>query len=154
MNFTALGIIFGIALVVIIGITGISSHTKKYDERQDVIRNRGYKYGYFTLLITSLVAFCLQETSFYAANKSTIYLATIFLSVLVVSVYDILHGAYFAFNEKSKKSSSWLALIAGILLGISGWNDRIFPTIMMGSYLVIIGALSLLMMWRESRKQE
>lgn len=127
------GVILGIIIVVIVlKYTKTNNKIKcKYDERQEIIRCKGFKYGFFTLLIFDaaygLVDLTMEKP---VADTLLVLMAGIVLSILVYAGYAIWHESYFALNENPKRvmiSFSVIAIINFVLTGIyasEGWLIR------------------------------
>lgn len=113
------GIFWGVAVGLILVII-IRTVTKKgdevgckYDERQELIRGRGFKYAFFTMLICNLVIFILRSADMLEwAGAEILVMMTTLLGVMVYACYCIWNDAYFALNEKR------IHMI--IILGIAG----------------------------------
>lgn len=124
------GVIVGIILVVIVlKITKTNGKIKcEFDERQEAIRGKGFKYAFFTLLIYDaaygLIDLCLTETY---ADTLLMLMIGIAVSVVVYAGYAIWHESYFALNESPKKflvSFTVIAMVNLVLTGIyanEGW---------------------------------
>lgn len=89
------------------------SERKKYDERQQIIRGRGYKYAFFSLMfyfaIMSAVTELVGKTFI---TISAISIIGICFGVGVYAVYCIMNGGYFAINEKQRSVMILLGIIA------------------------------------------
>lgn len=95
-----------------------------------------------------------MKNPFFMRYGITINFSIIMLSLAVMSVYDILHGAYFAINEKNIKSNSWLDIVMGICF-IQGYvNDFNSAMTIMGIYWLIIGAVSLFQLHRDKESDK
>ncbi len=117
------GTVVGILLfcVLIRFMRNNGSMKADYDERQELIRGRGYKLGFFTLLILEVVSILLKE--FYGelpVEASMEQFILICLSIMVFVSYAIWNEGYFAINENPKKVM--IAFIGVLLMNL-------FPTI-------------------------
>lgn len=121
------GIIVGIILVVILlKITKTNGKIKcEFDERQEMIRGRGFKYGFYTLLIYDAVYGVVDLTveKPYADNLLMLVIG-IAISVVVYAGYAIWHESYFALNESPRKFLIAFAAVAVINLAIAGINAK------------------------------
>ncbi len=110
-------ILVGLVLFLIRRFSTKKSCSKnKYDERQELIRGRGFKYGYFTTLMLNAIslAFTLSvEGTFLKKYYALISFGILCLSVLVYVVYCILNDSYFPLNQKA---SSMIVIFALILI--------------------------------------
>lgn len=93
-------LIFLVALVLI-----ISKLTKNkncnFDERQELIRGRAFKYAYFAYLIYGAgygAVSSLLEKDFM--TTPTALLVGMYISLIIFAVYNIWNEAFFAFNQK------------------------------------------------------
>ena len=115
------GVIVGIVCCVIV-FAIIAAVAKKmgrrgpceFDERQELIRGRGFKYGFFTLLIYNLIIGPLmnalaQDKLFDATTQNTFGVC---IALLIFGGYCILNDAYMSLNEKP--------IATYILLGATG----------------------------------
>ena len=77
------------------------SRKPRYDERQELVRGRGYKYAFFTLLVYQLL-YAVLKTAFgwTVLDEMTEMFIGLYLSIGVYACYAIRHDAYFALNEK------------------------------------------------------
>lgn len=103
------GFVVGLLLVAVVGVIFARfAHTDgarkpKFDERQELVRGRGYKYAFFTLIIYQML-YAAVKTGFGWAvlDDITGMFVGLFLSIAVYACYAIWHDAYFALNEKRR----------------------------------------------------
>lgn len=110
------GIIVGLALVAVLLRYMNTDHKMKtqYDEMQQNIRNKGYKYGFYTLLIAEALL-CVVTTAFtIPAEGIVIHFVPIFLGVVVQSSYSIWNGAEVGLNTNMKRYII-IAVIASLI---------------------------------------
>ena len=99
------GVAVGILLVAVgMYFFGRKAHTDgarrpKFDERQELIRGRGYKYAFFALLVY-LVAYGVIGYTWFAPLAGA-FLGLV-IGVGVYACYTIWQDAYFALNEKRR----------------------------------------------------
>lgn len=108
------GLISIILVAVLLRLTKKDGSIKcKYDERQQAVRGRGFKYGFFTLMFYDLVYAWIDEIlgRRYFENSVGMFVG-IFLGVLVYVSYCIWHEGYFSLNENPKKVLIVFAVIA------------------------------------------
>lgn len=129
------GIVFGVAigiLLVIILLTLTKNGDKvkcQFDERQELVRGRGFKYGFFTIMISNTVLLILQvlEVSLFSNTEVTM-LISIVLGVSVFASYCIWHDGYFALNENRRKLIVVFGVcgLMNIVISIANiWNGKI-----------------------------
>lgn len=118
-----LGFILGGLLTVVIGgvlLALILKYTKtdhsvkcKYDERQQLVRGIGFKYGFFTIvLFNAAAAFFIAVEKKQHIDHTALLLAGIILGVYIYAVYCIWNEGYFSLNENPKRVVVVFALIA------------------------------------------
>ena len=92
----------------------------RYDERQELVRGRGFKYGFFTMCICNLI-YALIAVVFEKPiiNICTALIFIIIIGVIVYAVYAVWNDGYLALNENPKR-----VLIGFTLIGI--WNIALF----------------------------
>lgn len=95
----------------------------KYDERQQIARGNGFKYGFFTLLICNGIYLCLNAVveKLYIDTVAAMFLI-ICLGVLVNVGYCIWHDAYMSLNENPRRVLGCFAAIGVCNLGIAGYE--------------------------------
>lgn len=116
----AVGILFGIMCKVLMAkfFTKDKSGKSKYDERQKIVRGRGYKYGFFTLLICMALDILLGTTLEMYIDRSVLIFTSLCLAVVVHAAYSIWNDGYFSINEEPTKIIIVLSVIGVINLWI------------------------------------
>lgn len=136
MSAKAIGEVCGIILVCVCVTLALILITKKdgsikcrFDERQEIVRGRGYKYAFFTMMICMAVFACLNESADLEQHieGSLEMVIAICAGVAVYASYCIWHEGYFALNENQGR-----LLIVFIILGVMN---------------VVLGGMA----WREGR---
>lgn len=132
---TGLAIVFVVSFVLIIVILKTSkkdgSIKCKYDERQDLVRGRGFKYAFFTLLIYNFVVpmfeICDVELP---ADSTALFMIGAIIGLLVYVIYAIWNEAYFSLNENPKAVMIAFAFIgvSNLMLGVMRMVDGTFLT--------------------------
>ncbi|HJA73306.1 MAG TPA: hypothetical protein H9783_03520 [Candidatus Limosilactobacillus faecipullorum] len=88
---------------------------QKFDERQKMIQNQGYKYGLFTIIACFFILIVLPLVSdLHVPFSQNNVIAILFLGLGVSEVYDILNGAYFSMRMKHVLSIGLIFLGVGI----------------------------------------
>lgn len=154
LKFMAFASLFAVMVFILVVAFLGNRRAAKYDERQKLIRGRGDRYGFLVLIVGEVISLFFMQTDFYVEHGVTVNVAIIMLSLAVMSVYDILHGAYFAFNEEHIKSSSWVDIVLGICLILGYINDYNSAMTIMGIYWIIVGAISLFQFHREKESDK
>lgn len=106
-----LGILIGLAICYIaFKRMNVNGKLKtEYDERQEVIRNRGYKYGFWTMgayLAVMMIADVMGIS--IPVQNTVLYFLGFFLGAGVLMVYSIWNGAYFGLNNRRQE---WIVFI-------------------------------------------
>lgn len=124
----AAGLVAGlIVAAIILKVTKTNGRMKcEYDERQSVIRGKGYKYGFFAFMICNF----LHGMS-YAAKISlpldtgAFSVLSIIIAMAVQITYCIWNDAYFSMNENKGRVLSVFALIGivNLSIGIFGLHE-------------------------------
>ncbi len=119
------GIIIGIICVVLLwALTKTGESAKcKFDERQELVRGRGFKYGFFTLLICNGMMCLLKmlDAPMYA-EPEVVLVINCLIGIGVYVVYCIWNEGYFALNENRKRLMIAFAFIGVSNLLISAGN--------------------------------
>lgn len=105
-----------LALVLVVKRRGLLSH--RYDERQELEQGRGFRYAFFTFLVSVGVVLMLDSTGAAAGKGFLFYAACIFISLTVYAIYCIWHDCYIALNEKRGASLAVLGAIGAVNLVI------------------------------------
>lgn len=159
MNYSyVIGAIFGIIVGVIAGIVVLLLTKKdkslkyKFDERQEIIRGRAFKYAFFTVLIYDAVGAFLGKVLEQFADVGVILFLGIVLGVLVCSIYCIWNEGYFSLNANPKRVIIMFIVIAvcNLLLGIRQvWYEGLFEDgkmIFLNSANLICGLMALVLL--------
>ena len=110
-----LGVLLGVGMLLVILIITTKNYSVKrdYDERQELVRGKGYKYGFLTMIIANIV---LGYVSMFFQKP---IMDTCFSMVLSVALgglvnihYCIWKEGYFSLNEKPKTFIIIMAIIA------------------------------------------
>lgn len=106
MNLSGIGIVCGIMVGILLAAllkrkTRMDNSKKyKYDERQEVVRGKGFKYGFFTILICNGLAVCMKIAEVPLFNELGLpIIIGSFMGIGVWVVYCIWNEGYFALNE-------------------------------------------------------
>lgn len=131
MSSMSIGVICGV-LVGVVLVAFILKATKtdgtmkcKYDERQQIVRGKGFKYGFFTLMIYNFL-YAAVESSMERRYMDTwtAMILGIAAGVLVYVSYCIWNEGYFSLNESPKRVMIAFVLIAAINLVLGGIQIR------------------------------
>ncbi len=114
----AVGILLGLILVaIIITVKKKKRGKSEYDERQELIRGRGYKIAYFTLMISVGLVLCFSAGSGIPyIETDAAYVIAIMVSLVFFCIYCIIKDGYFGVFEKPKT-----VLIELFLIGLANF---------------------------------
>lgn len=118
------GMFIGIFIAIVISIIVWKrlKKTKKpyYDERQELIRGRAYKNGFYAMIIwigiSMFAEFLFDRTIF---DRGSFAIITVLVGIGVNVVYSILHDSYFYVNMNRKKYILLLIIVTLINLASS-----------------------------------
>lgn len=125
-----MGAVIGVVLSVILYAIAQKDNSLKqnYDERQELLRGRGAKYGLYTMMFLNLALFLLETAGVCLPMSTGLAL---FFSVLiggsVWAVYCVWKDAYFALNQKAGVFIG-VFLVMGIInliIGIDAFLDGV-----------------------------
>ncbi len=93
----------------------------RFDERQNIIRGKGYKYAFFTLLIYNALMLVMGDFMEMYMDREMVNFIGICLSVIIYAVYAIWNEGYFSLNENPKRVMVIFGVVGAInlLSGIS-----------------------------------
>lgn len=164
----AIGLVVGLLVAVIIIAISKKTDTVKadYDERQELVRGKGFKYGFFTMLLSDVLLCLLYsfELTWFAQLEVALILSAI-AGVIVYACYCVLNDGYFALNENRKMLLIFFALAGAInlVLGIInicngyGFADGRFTmastNLFCGIMVMILFATILYKQIKESREE-
>ena len=128
----AAGLAVGIAAALIIfGICWkLSKKAMKgqFDERQELVRGRGYKYACFTLL--GLITADLLAESFgvfetLPVTRDLVLFAIILAGVMVYALYCIKNDSYFGVGTDTRtyRAVMWVVIVSNAISGFSNLRD-------------------------------
>jgi len=84
----------------------------QYDERQELERGRGFRYGFFTMLIFNGGVLCFDWTGVIPGrNQMILYASGLFAGLLVYAVYCIWNESYFALNQRTNAVIAFFTVI-------------------------------------------
>lgn len=121
-----IGISAGAAIGVLLVIAILKFSKKdgslkcKYDERQELVRGKGFKYGFFTIVIYDACNMFYGNFLERIVMREVIMALGIFLGVVVYAGYAIWNDGYFSLNENPRRvMGSFVVLSVGnIFLGL------------------------------------
>ena len=123
------GLAFGIvtALIVFALVWKFSRKSLKgtFDERQELVRGRGYKYACFTmlgLLVLDLLIESLDAFETLPVTRSLAIFIMILAGVMVYALYCIKNDSYFGVGTDTRtyRAVMWIVIVCNAISGISG----------------------------------
>ena len=118
MNSYKMGFYFGIFVIVAVFLIAVLVKKAKkcnenYDERQILIRGKGYKLSFITMVILNLIYSCF----FYGLTKDTVspqfvIIAIAYIGIIVYTLYCIFNDAYLQIGQNYKKWELVLIFVA------------------------------------------
>lgn len=120
--------VIGVLLFVIVlaVVQRENSMKQNYDERQELLRGRGAKYGLISMLFLNVALYLLESMGVQLPMTAGIaVILSVFVGGGVYAVYCIRMDAYFALNQKAGAFAGFL-FIAGVInlvIGITAALD-------------------------------
>lgn len=146
-------------IVVTIGHRNIKKNGK-FDERQEMIRNRGYKYGFVTMVVVSVIVLYLNIFNVKVPNALAVTIPFYF-GCFVTSIYDVINQAYFRIREQHATKNGVLLIVVGIIeayFAVGDFMQKEWFTFtnfaMLALYLIVIGSAILYVNYRNKRDEE
>ncbi|MGT2949059.1 hypothetical protein [Streptococcus devriesei] len=93
-------------------------HSKKmqeYDERQELLQNRAYRYAAHGMIFTSAAAVIWSEELMKVLNGELLALLVMLVGTVIYVSYAVLHDAYFPMNKNSGMASVGLFSVIAII---------------------------------------
>ncbi len=106
----AMGVVFGImvGLVICVGLFKFANKDNKiksqYDERQEAIKGRGYKYSYYTMLFLEVILMLVKMAGItFPVEEYLVHTTAVLIGCLVLCVHSIWNGVYWGLNNDHKR---------------------------------------------------
>lgn len=111
--------VLGMDCAIVIGVLVIAYLVRKkmgfmnveYDERQKIIQGTGYKYGFFTMMISGMVYGLSTGTCVVPVHPMVMITACVFSGVGVFGGYCIWKEAYFGIHANNKSTIVVMILV-------------------------------------------
>ena len=129
---SVLGAVIGVILFVIVlaAVQRENSMKRNYDERQELLRGRGAKYGLISMLFLNAALYLLESVGVQLPMSAGIaVILSVFVGGGVYAVYCIWMDAYFALNQRAGAFAGFLFIIGviNLVIGITALSGgRIF----------------------------
>ena len=161
------GILIGLVFVVVLLRYMNTNHKMKteYDEMQQIIRNRGYKYGFYAVLITEALLCVITTAVTIPAEPIVIHFLPIFVGVVVQASYCMWNGAYAGLNTNMKRYYvvAVIVLLINFLAFFAAWRSGSliadntlqspFINLLCALMIVILGIVGLLRKAADRREE-
>lgn len=128
----AAGLAFGIvtALIIFGLIWKFNKKSMKgtFDERQELVRGRGYKYACFTflgLLVIDLLIESLEAFETLPITRTLAIFIMILAGVMVYALYCVKNDSYFGVGTDSRtyRAVMWIVIVCNAVSGFTGLKD-------------------------------
>lgn len=162
-------VLIGVILFVILLAAAQKDNSMKqnYDERQELLRGRGAKYGLYTMFFLNMILFLVEMVGVSLPMSAGLaLLISIWAGGGVFAVYCIWNEAYFALNQKANVFIGFFSIVAAMnmIIGLQAFFDgtaiqknqftlrsmNLFCGIMM---IVLCGALILKKVFRDREEE-
>lgn len=125
------GLVVGLVAIVIVTVISKIKNKEikcKYDERQELVRGKGFKCAFFTLLVYDVIYGLVSEVGIsMSIDAFTGNVIGILIGTMVYAVYTIMNDGYFALNRNPKKVVSSLLVIglANLTIGLTQCSGHV-----------------------------
>ena len=127
---------FALAIVMAVVILFILWKYKKktvkgnFDERQELIRGRGYKYATFTLLILLALDMMAESSGIIDVLPVAREIVTFFIimaGVMVYALYCIKNDSFFGVGQDTRtyRALMWVIIVLNAFTGLNGLRDGV-----------------------------
>ena len=166
-----LPVLIALILVVVVMLTTRryrKSHSSDYDEMQMMNRDKGYKVGFFTILIMlGVEIFASEIIGLKLMDVAMMLFIPLMTGVTIYACYSIVKGAFFAINDKGISYTVMIGVIAlcniatGVIRVVNGSvvkNGVITfdgaEALVMGIGFLIIAITSLIMLMKIQKESQ
>lgn len=126
-----IGIVTALVIMVVVWKFNKRNTKGNFDERQEIIRGRGYKYATFTILgflVADLLGerFGIFETC--PVGRELVILFMILAGVMVYALYCIKKDSYFGVDSDSRtyRAIMWVVIVCNAFSGIGDLKNEAF----------------------------
>lgn len=106
----------------------------EYDERQQAIRDKGFRFAYLTLIVYMLVFAILNIFELITGDLSAWLFIGVIISLLVHIIYSIYNDAYFKVSDSPKSFTILFSVVGvsnivlGVMKRVNGEVTEPFPS--------------------------
>lgn len=124
----AFGIVTALIIFAIVWKFGKKSMKGTFDERQELVRGRGYKYASFTMLGLLTLDLLVESLDAFETLPVTRTLAIFFIflaGVMVYALYCIKNDSYFGVGTDTRtyRAVMWVVIVCNAVSGFTGLKD-------------------------------
>ncbi len=120
---SSVGLLFGIIVGLVIAFVLLkmanTNHRMKteYDERQQLIRGKGYMYGFYTIMFYEVIMMVLDIAEFeFPVEHYTLHFVGVIFGCTVLCIYSLWNDVYWGLNNNKKKYS--IIIVFAIILNL------------------------------------
>ena len=148
------GIIVGLVIAFALLKAANTNHRMKtdYDERQQLIRGKGYMYAFYTILFYEVLMMIIDIGEFSLPIESyAVHCVGLIIGVIVLGVYCIWNDVYWGLNNNRKRYTAIIviAIVLNVIpiiraigsgeIATSGFDSFPIMNIMVIVWMAIIG---------------
>ena len=124
----AVGIVTALIIFAVIWKFSRKSMKGTFDERQELVRGRGYKYASFTMLGLMVLDLLLESYNAFETLPVTRTLAIFFMilaGVMVYALYCIKNDSYFGVGTdiRTYRAVMWIVIVCNAISGFTGFRS-------------------------------
>ena len=124
----AVGIVTALIILIVVWKFNKKAMKGKFDERQELVRGRGYKYACFTmlgLLVLDLLIESLDAFETLPVTRSLAIFIMILAGVMVYALYCIKNDSYFGVGTDTRtyRAVMWVVIVCNAISGFTGLKD-------------------------------
>lgn len=143
------GVLLGVGLIVLLLKASKEDRSIRcrYDERQELVRGKGFKLGFFFLVIYNFLYLLFGDIAETAASRPIILATGTFFAIIVYVSYAIWHDGYVALNENPRRVVAVLASVSVLNFAVGVRNvlhyDLSQEELMDGKLNLLCGGMAL-----------
>lgn len=162
----AMGLMVGLMICVVLFKFANTDKkiTTQYDERQEAIKGRGYKYSFYTLMVAEVALMLFQMSGIsIPVENYLLHVGVILIGCLVLCLHSIWNGVYWGLNSNRKRY--YIIFAIAVVLNIipvvgafannnitaEGFNSFPVMNMMVLVWLMIIGIVALVKKFIDAR---
>ncbi len=131
----SIGFMVGMILVIVISVlagmfivsrmNSDKEFKTKYDERQQIVRGKGYKFAFWTMVGLLVLNIIFDASDIHLPMKnSVLYFVIILIGIMVHTVYCVFNDGYFGMNNPPKQYYIFMFFIGLLNLVIGFINSK------------------------------